>query len=134
MLLSFCKSKIHRATVTQAELNYIGSITIATDLMLAAGILAHERVQVLNIRNGARLETYVIAGEPGSGVVCLNGAAAHHFSPGDLAIIVTYAMMTPEEAAHWQPTVIFVDAKNAITEIRHEEAAMTTHPLPDLTE
>ena len=125
MLLTLCKSKIHRATVTQAELNYIGSITIAADLMQAAGLLANERVQVLNIRNGARLETYIIPGKPGSGVVCLNGAAAHHFAPGDLAIIVAYALMIPDEAEHWQPTVVFVDAHNAITEIRREETAMT---------
>ena len=125
MLLTLCKSKIHRATVTQAALHYIGSITIAADLMAAAGILAHERVQVLNIRNGARLETYAIAGQPGSGVICLNGAAAHHFAPGDLAIIVAYAQMTPEEAAQWQPTVVFVNAQNTITEIRHEETPLT---------
>jgi aspartate 1-decarboxylase len=93
--------------------------------MSAAGILTNERVQVLNIHNGARLETYVIPGEPGSGVICLNGAAAHLFSPGDLAIIVAYAIMTPAEAGQWQPTVVFVDAKNAITEIRRVEDPFT---------
>ena len=91
MFLTLCKSKIHRATVTEANLAYLGSITIAVDLMEAAGLLAHERVQVLNLENGTRLETYVIPGERGSGVICLNGAAAHHFKPGDLAIIIAYA-------------------------------------------
>lgn len=125
MLLTLCKSKIHRAMVTQADMHYIGSITIAADLMAAAGLLTNERVQVLNIRNGARLETYVIPGDPGSGVICLNGAAAHHFSPGDLAIIVAYVILTPDEAAQWQPTVVFVDEQNAITEIRRVEEPFT---------
>jgi len=124
MLLTLCKSKIHRATVTQAELHYIGSITIASDLMDAAGLLAHERVQVLNIRNGARLRNLHHPRRPRSGFICLNGAA-HHFTPGDLAIIVAYALLSPEEAADWQPTVVFVDAHNAITEIRREKHRFT---------
>lgn len=126
MFLTLCKSKIHRATVTEANLDYIGSITIAVDLLEAAGILPHERVQVVNLTNGARLETYAIPGERGSGVICLNGAAAHHFAPGEMAIIIAYAMMTPEEAAQWQPTVVFVDARNSITRVSHEEQPFTT--------
>lgn len=125
MLLTLCKSKIHRATVTEANLDYIGSITIAEDLMEASGLIVHERVQVLNLTNGARLETYVIPGARGSGVICLNGAAAHHVSPGELVIIIAYAMMTPEEAAEWQPTVVFVDEKNAVTRISREELPFT---------
>ncbi len=125
MFITLCKSKIHRATVTQADMHYIGSITIDSDLMAASGMLTNERVQVLNIRNGARLETYIIPGAPGSGVICLNGAAAHHFSPGDLAIIVAYALLTPEEAEQWQPTVVFVDEHNVITEIRRVEEPFT---------
>lgn len=126
MFITLCKAKIHRATVTQADLSYIGSITIDADLLDASGILVHERTQVLNLTNGARLETYVIPGERGSGIICLNGPAAHHFAPGDLAVIIAYAMMTPEEAAQWHPTVVFVDAKNAITHIRREEQAFST--------
>ncbi|HEY3378036.1 MAG TPA: aspartate 1-decarboxylase [Armatimonadota bacterium] len=126
MFLTLCKSKIHRATVTQADLDYVGSITIATDLMEAAGFLAHERVQVLNLSNGARLETYVIAGERGSGVICLNGPAAHHARPGDQVIIIAYAMMTALEATEWEPTVVFVDASNAITHISHQEQPFAT--------
>jgi aspartate 1-decarboxylase len=94
--------------------------------MEAAGILPHERVQVVNLTNGARLETYAIPGERGSGVICLNEAAAHHFVPGEMAIIIAYAMMTPEEAAKWQPTVVFVDAQNNITRISREEQPFTT--------
>ena len=121
MFVTLCKSKIHRATVTEANLNYVGSITIAVDLMEAAGLLTHERVQVLDVANGARLETYIIPGERGSGVICLNGAAAHLVNPGDLVIIVAYAMMTSEEAAQWQPTVVFVDEHNVITRVSREE-------------
>ncbi|HEX2949382.1 MAG TPA: aspartate 1-decarboxylase [Armatimonadota bacterium] len=126
MFLTLCKAKIHRATVTQADLNYVGSITIDADLIDAAGFVVNERVQVLNLRNGSRLETYIIPGERGSGVICLNGAAAHHFTPGDLAIIIGYAMMTPEEAATWQPTVVFVDEHNAITRVSREERPFST--------
>jgi aspartate 1-decarboxylase len=125
MLLTLCKAKIHRATVTEADLHYVGSITLDADLMDAAGIVAHERVQVLNLGTGARLETYVIVGARGSGVVCLNGPAAHRFAPGDIAIIVTYAQMTPEEAAGWQPTVVFVDGQNHMTRMAHEEMPLS---------
>jgi aspartate 1-decarboxylase len=126
MFVTLCKSKIHRATVTQADLNYVGSITIARDLMDAAGLLPYERVQVLNLSSGARIETYVITGEAGTGVICLNGPAAHHFTPGDLAIIIAYASMTPEEARDWQPTVVFVDAANAITHVERQELPFAT--------
>lgn len=103
------KSKIHRVTVTEANLNYIGSITIDSALLKAAGILDGQRVWIVNNNNGERLDTYAIAGEEGSGVICLNGAAARKAQPGDVIIIMTYAMMTPEEAETFRPTVIFPD-------------------------
>ena len=114
MQLELLKSKIHRATVTDANLNYEGSITIARDLMDAANILPYEKVGVLDVNNGNRLDTYVIEGPTGSGVICLNGAAARLVQPGDLVIIVAYASMTPEEAKNWQPTVVHVNEKNEI--------------------
>jgi len=126
MFLTLCKSKIHRATVTEANLNYVGSITIAADLLEAAELLPYERVQVVNLRNGERIETYVIAGDAGSGVICLNGAAAHHFAPGDLAIIIAYVALTPEEARGWQPQVVFVDANNAIVRTARDEVPFST--------
>lgn len=103
------QSKIHRVTVTEANLNYIGSITIDSVLLKAAGILPGQRVFIVNNNNGERLDTYVIAGEENSGVICLNGAAARKAQPGDVIIIMTYAQMTPEEAATFKPTVIFPD-------------------------
>lgn len=109
MLIQVLKSKIHRVTVTEANLNYIGSITIDQDLIDAAGIVPGERVFIVDNNNGERLDTYVIAGERGSGVVCLNGAAARKVQPGDIVIIMAYAMMTPEEAANFKPLVIFPD-------------------------
>lgn len=109
MLIEMMKSKIHRVTVTQADLNYIGSITIDSDLLNAAGILEGQRVWIVNNNNGERFDTYVIAGEAGSGVICLNGAAARKAQPGDVVIIMTYALMTPEEAAGFKPVVIFPD-------------------------
>jgi len=121
MLLNMFKGKIHRATVTEANLNYVGSITIDADLLKASGIIPGERVQIVNNNNGARLETYVIKGEPGSGVLCLNGAAARLVQPGDNVIIIAYAMMTPEEAENFEPMVVFVDEDNKITETAHEE-------------
>ena len=105
------KSKIHRVTVTEANLNYIGSITIDSELLDAAGILPGERVFIVNNNNGERLDTYTIAGEPHSGVICLNVAAARKAQPGDIVIIIAYARMTPEEAATWEPTVIFPDTQ-----------------------
>ncbi len=100
-------SKIHRVTVTEANLNYIGSITIDSALLEASGIIAGQRVWIVNNNNGERFDTYVIAGEYGSGVICLNGAAARKAQPGDVVIIMTYAQMTPEEAKTFRPTVIF---------------------------
>lgn len=109
MFIEVLKSKIHRVTVTEARLDYIGSITIDEDLLDAAGILPGERVYIVNNNNGARLDTYTIAGERGSGVICLNGAAARLVQPGDIVIIMCYATMTPEEAKTFKPTVIFPD-------------------------
>lgn len=109
MFIQVLKSKIHRVTVTEACLEYIGSITIDSDLLAAAGIIEGERVYVVDNNNGARLDTYVIAGAPGSGTVCLNGAAARMVQPGDVVIIMAYATMTPEEAATFKPKVIFPD-------------------------
>ncbi len=111
MFLQVLKSKIHRVTVTEANLNYIGSITIDEALLEAANILPNEKVAIVNNNNGARLETYVIPGPRNSGVVCLNGAAARLVQPGDIIIIIAYAMMTPEEAKSFQPAVIFPDTK-----------------------
>lgn len=115
------KSKIHRAIVTEAELNYVGSITIDSELMKQAGILEYEKVQVVDIENGNRLETYTIAGESGSGVICLNGAAARQVSVGDHVIIMCYASMSPEEAQKHLPTVVFVDKKNQIEKVTQYE-------------
>ncbi|AZR74657.1 aspartate 1-decarboxylase [Anoxybacter fermentans] len=114
MYLEMMKAKLHRARVTDANLNYMGSITIDQDLLDAAGILPNEKVQVVNNNNGARFETYVISGERGSGVICLNGAAARLVQPGDEVIIIAYVYMTPEEARDWQPKVIFLNEKNEI--------------------
>lgn len=114
MFLNILKSKIHRVTVTEANLEYIGSITIDEELMDASGIVAGERVQVVDNTNGARLETYVIPGERKSGCICMNGAAAHLIHPGDTVIIMAYAMMTPEEAKSYKPQVIFPGEGNRI--------------------
>lgn len=121
MVLNMLKGKIHRATVTQAEVDYIGSITIDQDLMDAAGILEYEKVQVADVERGTRLETYVISGEPGSGVICLNGAAAHLVTPGDKVIIMCYAQMTSEEARESKPRVVFVDEDNKIARLTRYE-------------
>ncbi len=120
MLIQVIKSKIHRVTVTQAELNYIGSITIDRELMDASGIVEGERVFIVDINNGERFDTYVIAGEPRSGVICLNGAAARRVLPGDVVIIMAYALVTPEEARTFRPRVIFPDtATNRLPEQPH---------------
>lgn len=111
-----CKSKIHRATVTEANLNYVGSITIDRELMAAAGILPYERVQIVNINNGTRVETYVLPGEKGKGTVCLNGAAARWAAPGDLVIIISYGLYSDEEIQRLQPRIVFVDEKNRISQ------------------
>lgn len=111
MFIEMMTSKIHRVRVTEANLNYIGSITIDQDLMDAAGILEGQRVWIVDNNNGERFDTYTIAGKRGSGVVCLNGAAARKVQPGDIVIIMAYAMMTPEEAAVLKPKVIFPDSE-----------------------
>lgn len=109
MLIEMMKSKIHRVTVTEANLNYVGSITIDKALLKAANILEGERVYVVDNNNGERFDTYTIAGEEGSGIVCLNGAAARKVQPGDIVIIIAYAQMTPEEAKDFKPQIIFPD-------------------------
>ena len=115
--------KIHRATVTEANLEYMGSVTIDSTLMKLAGILPGERVQIVDNNNGARLETYVIEGEPDSGVICLNGAAARKVTVGDKVIIIAYAMMTPEEAQDCVPKVVMVDDDNRPLKVRGTELA-----------
>ncbi|GBG57247.1 aspartate 1-decarboxylase [Sporomusaceae bacterium FL31] len=121
MIRTIFKSKLHRATVTQACLNYVGSITIDEDLLDAADIYIGEKVQIVNNNNGARLETYVIPGERGSGVICLNGAAARLVQPGDKVIIITYAMMDNQAAKDYKPTVVFLNDDNTIAEIKSAE-------------
>ena len=121
MQIEMLKSKIHRATVKQAELDYVGSITIDEDLLDAAGILEYEKVQIADVDNGNRFETYAIAGERGSGMICLNGAAAHCVSLGDKVIIMCYAQMTPEEVKDNKPKVVFVDDDNKITRLKKKK-------------
>jgi aspartate 1-decarboxylase len=123
MFRTMMKSKIHRATVTDANLNYVGSITIDRDLMDAADLFPNERVQVVNNNNGARLETYVIEGERGSGVICMNGAAARLAQPGDILIIISYATMSDEEARQFVPRVVLVDQANRIVKVVEGEVA-----------
>lgn len=120
MLRNMLHCKIHRATVTQAELHYVGSLTIDRDLMDAAGLLPGQQVDVVDVDNGHRLTTYAIEGERGSGTVCINGAAARLISPGDLVIIIAYALMTDEEATTFVPQVVFVDRRNRIVEVGHD--------------
>ncbi len=112
MLVEILKSKIHRVKVTQAELHYVGSITIDPDLLDAAGMFENQKVQIVNINNGERLETYIIAGKRGSGEICLNGPAARRVQVGDIVIIITYAWMEESEARHYRPKVIFPDSNN----------------------
>lgn len=125
MYLTMLKSKLHRATVTEANLNYTGSITIDRDLIDAAGILINEKVQIVNNNNGARFETYVIEGKRGTGTICLNGAAARLVQPGDKVIIMAYVLMTPEEAANCKPTVLLLGDNNQILEKITETAGQT---------
>jgi len=115
------KCKIHNASVTEANLNYVGSITIDSNLLEKSGLLEYEKVQVVNNNNGARIETYTFRGEPGSGIICLNGAAARHFEVGDTIIIMAYAQMPQEEAKKYRPTVVLVDEENNITKIGNYE-------------
>lgn len=121
MTIKMLKAKIHRATVTQAELDYVGSITVDMDLLEQAGILEYEKVQIVDVNNGSRFETYTIAGERGSGVMCLNGAAARMVQTGDKIILMAYAQVTPEEASELRPTVLFVDEKNKVTKVKNYE-------------
>jgi aspartate 1-decarboxylase len=114
MFIEVVKSKIHRVKITQAELHYVGSITVDEDIMLAANIIENEKVQIVNINNGERLETYVIKGEKGSGQVCLNGPAARKAQVGDIIIIISYASMSFEEAKSHKPVIIFPDQNNKI--------------------
>lgn len=121
MILTMLKGKIHRATVVQAELDYVGSITIDEALMEASGIHEYEQVQIVDINNGQRFETYVIAGEPNSGMICLNGAAARMVQTGDKIIIMCYAGMTPGEVKEYRPKVVFVDEENRIKRVTSYE-------------
>lgn len=125
MFLTMMKSKIHRAKVTEANLEYIGSITIDEDLMDAVGIMPNEKVQIVNNNNGARFETYTIPGPRGSGVICLNGAAARLVQVGDTIIIISYALMTPEEAKTFSPKIAFIGEGNKIVDMSHKEEANT---------
>ncbi len=125
MNVKMLKGKIHRAVVTQAELNYVGSITVDAELLKAAGILEYEMVQIVDVENGNRFETYTIEGEAGSGIICLNGAAARAVQTGDHVIIMAYADMTPEEAKEHKPYVVFTDEKNqAVRVTRYEKHGM----------
>lgn len=121
MLYTIMHGKIHRATVTEANLEYMGSVTIDSELMELAGILPGERVQIVDNNNGSRLETYTIAGTPGSGVICLNGAAARLVQPGDKVIIMAYAQMTEDEARGYEPKVVMVDDANRPMKVRGTE-------------
>ena len=121
------KSKIHTATVTEANLNYVGSITIDEDILEAVNILPHEKVQVVNNNNGARLETYVIAGERGSKTICLNGAAARHVQEGDVVIIIAYAMVEESELANFIPKVALMNSDNSINKMLEQEAPFTSY-------
>lgn len=121
MFLNIMKSKIHRATVTEANLNYVGSITIDSLLMKKVDILENEKVQIVNNNNGSRLETYVIPGKPGSGIICLNGAAARLVQPGDKIIIISYAILEKEQAKIFKPKIIFLDDQNVIVDEKDRE-------------
>ena len=127
MNYTMLKGKIHRAVVKQADLNYVGSITVDTKLLEAAGILEYEMVQIVDVENGNRFETYTIAGEPGSGMICLNGAAARQVEVGDHVILMCYAQMTPEEAKEHHPKVVFVDDENKIARVTNYETVSYTH-------
>lgn len=121
MTVTMLKGKIHRAVVKQAELNYVGSITVDPELMETAGIYEYELVQIVDVENGNRFETYTIAGEPGSGMICLNGAAARQVQVGDHVIIMCYCQMSPEEVKEHKPKVVFVDDENKIAKVSSYE-------------
>ena len=126
MLFTMFKGKLHRAVVTQADINYVGSVTIDAELLAESGILPGERVQIVNLNNGERFETYTIPGEAGSGVICINGAAARLVQVGDRVIIIAYVLMEPEEAKLFQPRVLVLDENNRVVRIKHEEIHGTT--------
>lgn len=121
MFIHLMKSKIHQARITEANLNYVGSITIDENLMDAADIIRNEKVQIVDNNNGNRFETYVIPGERGSGMICLNGAAARLVHPGDVIIIISYGMFEKDEAAGFEPSIIFLDNKNKVVEVKNKE-------------
>src|SRR5262245_46877169 len=125
MLREMLRAKVHRATVTETNVNYEGSLTLDASLMKAAGMIPYERIDVYNADSGTRFSTYLIEGEPGSGVVCVNGAAAHLARPGERIIVATYAAFSPEEIATHRPTVVLVDSANRVKEIRREIVAGT---------
>jgi aspartate 1-decarboxylase len=132
MIRTMLKSKIHRATVTQADLHYVGSVTVDSELMAAADLLPGEKVAIVDVTNGARLETYVIEGAPGSGVIGINGAAAHLIHPGDLVIMIAYAQMDDAEARTYRPRVVHVDADNKIIELGSDPAEAVPGMVGDL--
>jgi aspartate 1-decarboxylase len=117
MLIKVCMAKIHRATVTEANLDYVGSITIDKELLKKSGMEPYQQVHINNVTNGAHWETYILAGPHGKGDVCLNGPPAHHFKRGDIVVIVAYADIEPHELKNLKPTIVFVDGKNAVTEV-----------------
>ena len=125
MLRTMMNGKIHRATVTEANLNYVGSITIDSAILDAVGMVENEKVQIVNNHNGARFETYIISGERGSGTICLNGAAARLVQPGDTVIIISYSLMSDEEIAGHQPKIAIMDSDNTIKELIHAELEKT---------
>jgi aspartate 1-decarboxylase len=134
VLLTLCKGKLHRATVTQAELHYVGSITIAADLMAAAGIVPWEKVQVVDVANGARFDTYAVSGRSGSGTVCVNGAAARLVHVGDPVIIIAYAQMDAVEARGFSPTIVLMNADNTVREILTGARAEELGAHPEVAE
>ncbi|QHS22563.1 aspartate 1-decarboxylase [Virgibacillus sp. MSP4-1] len=126
MFRTMMNAKIHRARVTEANLNYVGSVTIDQDILDKVGILPHEKVQIVNNNNGARIETYVISGERGSGVMCLNGAAARQFQENDVIIIISYAVLSESELAEHQPVIALMNEDNEIDEIIYAEPPLTS--------
>lgn len=131
MLLTLCKSKLHRATVTEANLHYMGSITIDAALLEVSGIVPFERVQVVDVANGSRFETYVVEGGARSGTVCVNGAAARLVQVGDPVIIISYAQMTPEEARAHRPTIVLLEANNTVAQTLRPESGTALAGWPD---
>jgi aspartate 1-decarboxylase len=129
MWRTMLKSKIHRATVTAADLHYVGSVTVDAELMEAADLLEGEQVTIVDVTNGARLQTYVITGERGSGVLCINGAAAHKVTRGDLVILLAYGVMDEQEARSYRPRVIFVDGANAIVDRGSDPGRLPDDPV-----